>query len=111
MDGQWYRSAVIEVVVPGRQWKVIMVDWGSVDTVDAANIRPIPQDFMTLPKQAIKCALFGRSELCMLVIDFVIMLIVWLLQLIECNYYNIIVMEYIIKFMLGVGCFFSQGPV
>ena len=54
----WYRAVVTSVV--GNQRHVTMLDWGSTDVVDDARIRPIQQQFLTIPALAVKCALAGQ---------------------------------------------------
>ena len=56
-DNSWYRAKVDECTDDGSHYQVTFIDFGNLDIVPAANVRPIPEQFASLPRQAIPCCL------------------------------------------------------
>ncbi|XP_077514625.1 tudor domain-containing 6-like isoform X3 [Amblyomma americanum] len=55
-DGQWYRARVTAV---GSVCMVYFIDYGNVAPVAPENIRPLPDRYLQLPAQAVRCQLHG----------------------------------------------------
>lgn len=54
-DSKWYRAVIIKVLKPKRL-RVRYVDYGNEDTVFWDHVKHIPERFMQLPIQAIRCS-------------------------------------------------------
>lgn len=57
-DGKWLRSTV-ERMFDGSI-HVSFCDYGEIAVLGIDKLKILPQDFRSLPKQAIKCRLYGR---------------------------------------------------
>ena len=57
-DGQWYR-AVVDMVQNNGTLRVSFFDFGNSEDVTIERIRRIEDQFVNLPRQAIKCSLHG----------------------------------------------------
>ena len=58
----WYRAQVVSFDPTGGgggSAEVLLVDYGNCESVPLTSIRRLPQGFVSLPKQAITCALSG----------------------------------------------------
>ena len=62
-DQKWYRAQVVsfDPTASGSvgSAEVLFVDYGNCERVPLMNIRSLPSDFLTLPKQSITCSLSG----------------------------------------------------
>lgn len=51
-DGQWYRAKVRKSSAVKKEAQVTFIDYGNQDTVAFKDIRPLEQQFRSLPGQA-----------------------------------------------------------
>ncbi|XP_064626678.1 uncharacterized protein LOC135487163 isoform X2 [Lineus longissimus] len=58
VDDQWYRARIMSV--DKEEYQVVFIDTGMKATVN--QIRPIPDEFQSLPCQAVRCRLGGVKE-------------------------------------------------
>jgi len=51
-DGQWYRAKVKKSSTVKKEAQVTFIDYGNQDTIGFKDIRPLDQQFRSLPGQA-----------------------------------------------------------
>ena len=59
-DQSWYRARVLSISDDSKTAKVLFVDYGNSETT--AVIRPITEEFCSLPAQAVYCAIMGGED-------------------------------------------------
>ncbi|XP_041105638.1 tudor domain-containing 6-like isoform X2 [Polyodon spathula] len=57
-DGSWYR-AVLKNKLEDGTLNVEFLDFGNTATIDATKVRPLPQEFIKIPRLSIHCLLTG----------------------------------------------------
>ena len=58
-DKKWYRAQVVSFNPSSDLAEVLFVDYGHCHAVPRENVKVLPKDFVTLPKQSITCSLSG----------------------------------------------------
>lgn len=61
LDNRWYRAVILEKLPNG--FRVRYVDFGNSEVVQGASIRPLPQQFQSLPPLSLQCSLAGVKKL------------------------------------------------
>ena len=59
-EQRWYRAVVDSVSADHRSVDITFVDYGNIElNVSVKDIRPLPEQFLELPMQAVSCSLHG----------------------------------------------------
>ena len=61
-DEKWYRAQVQKINTDHSEVQVILVDYGTIETLAASHVSTIPDHFLSLPKQAVTCLLTEEQE-------------------------------------------------
>lgn len=59
VDDEWYRGRIIGLYMEAKEVDVLFVDYGNIQRTPISSVKAMNPEFVELPPQAYKCALFG----------------------------------------------------